>query len=65
MNAIGNNMTWNKFEDILDEVPYGYEKYLVLVNSLEYILDNTSELLSEEDYIEFKQILKDRIMEDL
>lgn len=58
-------MTLNKFEDILDEVHYGYEKYLVLVNSLEYILDNTSELLSEEDYIEFKQILKDRIMEDL
>lgn len=36
-----------------------------VVSYLERLLDSASELLSEEDYIEFKLFLKDRILEDL
>ena len=39
--------------------------YINLVNSLGNLLDEASELLSEEEYQEFKLFLKDRILEDL
>ena len=52
-------------ERVLDQIEHGYERYMNLVNSLENLLDEASELLSEEDYQIFKLFLKDRIMEDL
>lgn len=58
-------MTLKQFEDILSSFERGYEKYLNLVNSRELILDESSEVLSETDYIDFKEILKDRILEDI
>lgn len=58
-------MNSNSFEDILNSFEHGYERYMNLVNSLELILDEASDVLSEEDYEDFKLFLKDRIMEDL
>lgn len=58
-------MTLKQFEDVLNSFEHGYERYMNLVNSLELILDEASDVLSEEDYTDFKEILKDRILEDL
>lgn len=58
-------MNSKNFEDILNSFEHGYERYMNLVNSLELILDEASEILSEEEYQNFKLFLKDRIMEDL
>lgn len=58
-------MTLKQFEDVLNSFEHGYERYMNLVNSLELILDEASDVLSEEDYADFKEILKDRILEDL
>ena len=60
-----NNNKFEDFEDILNSFEHGYERYMNLVNSLEKILDDASEALSEEEYRQFKEFLKDRIMEDL
>ena len=53
------------FEVVLNQIEHGYEMYINLVNSLGNLLDEASELLSEEEYQEFKLFLKDRILEDL
>lgn len=58
-------MTLKQFEDTLNSFEHGYERYMNLVNSLNLILDEASGILSEEDYTDFKEILKDRILEDL
>ena len=58
-------MTLKQFEDVLNSFEHGYERYMNLVNSLELILDEASDVLSEEDYSDFKEFLKDRILEDL
>ena len=50
---------------MLNQIERGYEIYSNLVNSLEFLLDEASGILSEEDYEDFKLFLKDRIMEDL
>ena len=57
-------MNSNSFEDILNSFEHGYEMYMNLVNSLGNLLDEASELLSEE-YQLFKLYLKDKILEDL
>ena len=53
------------FEEILNSFEHGYERYSNLVNSLNLILDEACDVLSEEDYDNFKEYLKDRILEDL
>lgn len=53
------------FDDVLNECKNGYEKYNIMVNALESLLDSASMILSEEDYQQFKLFLKDRILEDL
>lgn len=58
-------MNSNDFEEVLNQIEHGYEMYMNLVNSLGNLLDEASELLSEEEYQEFKLFLKDRILEDL
>lgn len=58
-------MTSRNFEETLDSFEHGYERYMNLVNSLNLILDEASDVLSEEDYADFKEFLKDRILEDL
>ena len=58
-------MNDKNFEDILNSFEHGYERYMNLVNSLEGILDDAAEALSEDEYRQFKEFLKDRIMEDL
>lgn len=58
-------MNSNSFEDILNSFEHGYERYVNLVNSLEFILDEASDILSDEDYEDFKLFLKDRIMGNL
>lgn len=58
-------MTSKNFEEILNGFEHGYERYSNLVNSLNLILDEASDVLSEEDYYNFKEFLKDRILEDL
>lgn len=58
-------MNNKNFEDILNSFEHGYERYMNLVNSLEKILDDASEVLPEDEYRQFKEFLKDRIMEDL
>lgn len=58
-------MTLKQFEDTLNSFEYGYERYMNLVNSLNLILDEACDVLSEEEYADFKEILKDRILEDL
>ena len=59
-----NLMTSKDFEEVLNEIEHGYEMYMNLVNSLGNLLDEASELLSEE-YQLFKLYLKDKILEDL
>ena len=49
-------MNSNSFEDILNSFEHGYERYMNLVNSLGNLLDEASELLSEEEYQEFKLV---------
>lgn len=46
-------MTSKKFEEVLNEIEHGYEMYINLVNSLGNLLDEASELLSEEEYQQF------------
>ena len=58
-------MTLKQFEDTLNSFEHGYERYMNLVNFLNLILDEACGALSEEDYTDFKEILKDRILEDL
>lgn len=58
-------MTSINFEEILNSFERGYEIYSNLVNSLNLILDEASDVLSEEDYDNFKEYLKDRILEYL
>ena len=58
-------MTSKNFEDVLNSFERGYERYSNLVNSLNLILDEASDVLSEEDYDNFKEYLKDSILEDL
>lgn len=53
------------FDTTLNQLEHGYERYMNLINSLELLLDEASEILSEDDYENFKMYLKDRIMEDL
>ena len=52
------------FEEVLNEIEHCYEMYMNLVNSIGNLLDEASELLSEE-YQLFKLYLKDKILEDL
>ena len=52
------------FEEVLNQIEHGYEMYMNLVNSIGNLLDEASELLSEE-YQLFKLYLKDKILEDL
>lgn len=58
-------MNSNDFEEALNQIEHDYEVYMNLVNSLGNLLDEASELLSEEEYQLFKLFLKDRILEDL
>lgn len=58
-------MTSKNFKDVLNSFEHGYERYSNLVNSLNLILDEASDVLSEEDYDDFKEYLKDSILEDL
>lgn len=58
-------MTLKQFEDTINELQNGYEKYNNLVNSLECLLDSASLKLNEKEYSDFKEILKDRLLEDL
>lgn len=58
-------MNSKNIRDVLNQIDRGYEIYSNLVNSLEFLLDEASGILSEEDYEDFKLFLKDRIMEDL
>ena len=53
------------FEEVLNQIEHGYEMYMNLVNSLGNLLDEASELLSEEEYQLFKLFLKDKILEEL
>ena len=52
------------FEEVLNQIEHGYEMYMNLFNSLGNLLDEASELLSEE-YQLFKLYLKDKIAENL
>ena len=58
-------MNSKNFEDTLDSLEHGYEIYMNLINNLAGILDGASEILSEEDYSDFKELLKDKLLEDL
>ena len=60
-----NLMTSKDFEEVLNQIEHGYEMYMNLVNSLGNLLDEASELLSEEEYQLFKLFLNDRILEEL
>ena len=60
-----NLMTSKDFEEVLNQIEHGYEMYMNLVNSLGNLLDEASELLSEEEYQLFKLFLKDKILEEL
>lgn len=51
-------MTSKNFEDVLNSFEHGYERYSNLVNSLNLILDEASDVLSEKDYDNFKEYLK-------
>lgn len=58
-------MNSKNFEDTIDSLEHGYERYMNLINNLAGILDGASEILSEEDYSDFKELLKDKLLEDL
>jgi hypothetical protein len=58
-------MSSKNFEEVLNQIEHGYEIYMNLVNSLGNLVDEASELLSEEEYQLFKLYLKDKILEDL
>ncbi len=60
-----NLMTSKNFEEVLNEIEHGYEMYMNLVNSLGNLLDEASEILSDEEYQSFKLFLKDKILEEL
>ena len=51
-------MNSKNIHDVLNQIDRGYEIYSNLVNSLEFLLDEASELLSEEEYQLFKLSLK-------
>lgn len=60
-----NLITSKAFEEVLNKIEHGYEMYMNLINSLGNLLDEASELLSEEEYQLFKLFLKDKILEEL
>ena len=51
-------MNNNKFEDILNSFEHGHERYMNLVNSLELILDEASDVFIWRWLSRFQRILK-------
>lgn len=53
------------FEKFINSLDYGWEQYQSVVTNLEKLLDSAAINLSEDEYEDFKIILKESILEDL